>query len=217
MLPVLGGPAAVLVNRAFGSAVQRRNERIFDEIAADLERLFHLIEGIDPEAILASDEFQAAMHRTFRAAQETASDSKRKLLRNALLNGYATPTPTDERDKLLSIMARYEPEHVLVLNAMAQIMAGRTELLEHATTHLQRHFEDRPLNGSLYAYLQDLVSDRLVTESAESRMEEINIGYQFGRPQKRQIAKPYVWHGMSAQGEEFLRMVADPFDLRQEP
>lgn len=48
MIPIVGGPAAVIINRSFGSAVQRRNERIFAEIATDVELLMQRVDVIEP-------------------------------------------------------------------------------------------------------------------------------------------------------------------------
>ena len=213
MIPIVGGPAAVIVNRSFGSAVQRRNERIFDELAADVELLMRRLDVVEPAAVSASEEFQAAVHRAFRAAQETPSDEKRKLLRNALLNGYVSAEGIPQRDAFMSIMARYEPEHVLVLKSLRTLMIGRSEMLEHAASRVADELQDALTYESVRVRLRELVDDGLVSESTESRIEEINVGISrtYGMPQKRQIAKAVVWHSVAARGEAFLDFVADPF------
>lgn len=213
MIPIVGGPAAVIVNRSFGSAVQRRNERIFAEIATEVELLLQRVEAIEPAAVLASEEFQAAVHRAFRAAQETPSDDKRKLLRNALLNGYVAVEVIPQRDAFMSIMTRYEPEHVLVLRAIRTLMVGRSEMLEHAASRVADQLKGSLTHESVSACLQDLVGDGLVSESTENRVQEINVGISriYGTPQTRQVAKVTAWHSISAQGEAFLGFVEDPF------
>lgn len=213
MIPVVGGPAAVIVNRSFGSAVQRRNERIFAEIATDVELLVQRLDRIEPDALLASEEFQAAVHRTFRAAQETPSDDKRKLLRNALLNGYVANDVVPQRDVFLSIMARYQPEHVLVLQTIRTLMVGRETMLEHAASAISHRLEGSLAHESVRACLRELVNDGLASESTENRVEEINVGIPrpYGHPQTRQVAKTTAWHSISPQGEAFLDFVADPF------
>jgi hypothetical protein len=213
MIPVVGGPAAVAVNRSFGSAVQRRNERIFAEIATDVELLVQRLDSLEPDALVASEEFQAAVHRVFRAAQETPSDDKRKLLRSALLNGYIAADAAPQRDAFLSMMARYQPEHVLVLQTLRTLMVGRETMLEHAASRIADRLEGSLAHESVRACLRELVNDGLVSESTENRVEEINVGMPrpYGPPQTRQVAKTTAWHSISAQGEAFLDFVADPF------
>ena len=213
MIPIVGGPAAVVVNRSFGSAVQRRNERIFAEIATEVELLLQRVEAIEPAAVLASEEFQAAVHRAFRAAQETPSDDKRKLLRNALLNGYVAVEVIPQRDAFMSIMTRYEPEHVLVLRAIRTLMVGRSEMLEHAASRVVDQLEGSLAHEPVSACLRELVGDGLVSESTENRVQDINVGISriYGTPQTRQVAKVTAWHSISTQGEAFLDFVEDPF------
>lgn len=213
MIPVVGGPAAVMVNRSFGSAVQRRNERIFAEIAADVELLMQRLEIMDTDAVLESEAFQAAVHRAFRAAQETPRDDKRKLLRNALLNGYVMSDVIPQRDRFMSITARYAPEHIVVLQALRTLMVGRTEMLEYAVSNIADHLDRSVTYESVRACLRELVDDGLAKESSENRVEEVNAGFSrvHMTPQKRQVAKTITWHSVSEDGAAFLDFVADPF------
>ncbi|MEK6345339.1 MAG: hypothetical protein V4737_16115, partial [Curtobacterium sp.] len=84
LVPGIGGPLAVLANRALGSPFERRTVRILDELRADIARLD--AEGKVAENRAADEDVQAAIHRTIRQLLEATSDDKRTLLRNALLH-----------------------------------------------------------------------------------------------------------------------------------
>lgn len=113
----------------------------------------------------------------------------------------------------MSIMARYEPEHVLVLRAIRTRMVGRSEMLERAASRVADQFEGSLAYESVSACLRELVDDGLVSESTGNRVEKINVGMSrvYGTPQTRQVAKVIAWHSISAQGEAFLDFVEDPF------
>ena len=92
-------------------------------------------------------------------------------------------------------------------------MVGRSEMLEHAASRVADQLEGSLAYESVRACLRELVEDGLVSEGAENRVEEINVGMSraYGTPQTRQVAKVTAWHGISAQGEAFLDFVEDPF------
>jgi hypothetical protein len=152
----------------------------------------------------------AALHRVFRASQETPSEEKRKLLRNALLNGYVRTEAPQQRDRFLALMARYEQDHLIVLRTIQELMVGRTEMLEHAALVVGGRLKQRGIEVDVGAVLGVLVADGLVYMNSENRVEEVNAGVGFGTLQKRQIAKPIVWHSISETGTAFLELVADP-------
>lgn len=116
MLPIVGGPFAVVVNRAFGSAVQRRHERDIAEIRSDLDAVIAKYDVGDATARVSTDEFVAAMHAIAPAMQSTASEDKRKLLRNALIKGaFLRDWPAYTRESFLRQMAAYDAFHVVIL------------------------------------------------------------------------------------------------------
>lgn len=211
IVPLVGGPSAVILNRAFGSAVQRRNERILAELAEDVQLLIARLDLADPDTVLASEDFQAAVHRTLRAAQETASDEKRKLLRNGLLNGFVTDSTMPQRDQFMALMVRYQPEHVAVLGSIAALMEGRSEMLTHAATQIHDDLNEVMTFSSVLLCSRELVADGLAFESSESRVKEVNSLGRYGSPRTHQVAETTVWTSISDNGKEFLDFVTDPF------
>ncbi|HEX9228807.1 MAG TPA: hypothetical protein VF885_19575 [Arthrobacter sp.] len=212
LIPFLGGPAAVLVNRAFGSATQRRNEALFAELTDRIEGIVQRMEATEAERLLESETFQAAAHRVFRASQETASTEKRKLLQNALLNGYLRQEFVSDRDEFLADMIRYSPEHVLVLRAMEEIMRGRDETLPHATSRIAGHLNDEVPEENVRKCVQVLVNDGLLSRHENSKVEQRDVfrGGSVRRRETEQVVKTEVRHSNTERGKNFLRLLADP-------
>jgi len=214
MVPIIGGAAAVLVNRAFGSAVQRRNERLFEELTDRVEDLVARLDASEADQVLGSEEFQAAVHRVFRASQETASSEKRRLLQNALLNGYLRGQSPVERDDFLVCMIRYAPEHVVVLQAMEEIMSARDETLEDAALAVARHLIEAVPRPVVDRSIKDLVDDGLLVRCEKSKVERNGgrIESLLSR-EAEQLVSTEVRHDISDRGKRFLSFIADPEPL----
>jgi len=214
IIPILGGPLAVAVNRGFGSAVQRRTDRIVHSLVTDVERLAEML-GLDLEQLETSEEMLAAFHRAVRAAQETSSDEKRRLLRNVLLNGYvAASSDYSLSDLFLGLMVKYQPGHVVVLNALREIMVGRTETLEYSSVVIGQHLGEVTLVPSIAVCIKELAADHLINEQVLNEVKEVNV---VGRPangtiQTKQYANPSYRYWTNELGGQFLDFVADPFD-----
>ena len=201
------GPAGILLGHALGSAAQRRSQALLNGLIQDLERFHDEGKLNDAESLFASEEFQAAFYRTFRAAQETPSAAKRELLRNALLNGIEGA----ESDLFASLVVRYAPEHVEVLRATKVARDGRPAML-HGAQEIEAVLAASVLD--FRAYFRDLITDGLVDEEVENKF----------RPERgSRTGAGSIWasryYSISDRGERFLGYVADPFDddLASEP
>jgi len=208
-VPVFGGPASVVLTYLANIPIQERTDSILNGFQRDIELLFERTAGLEPD-VLHTEEFMAALFRAARSAQETASDEKRKLLRNALLNGYIKHEATGERDHFLAITARYEPGHVVILDCIRELMRGRDRLLNAATSVIADRLGDKGKGIPIYSHLQDLVNDGLVSEQADREVREEQRTDKFGRPNPRSMVRETLYHGISPRGEAFLAFVADP-------
>jgi hypothetical protein len=209
IVPIVGGPASVAAAYFATMPMQRRTEKILTEIQNDIARLYERDSALDV-SMLHSEEFMAALFRTAIAAQESASDSKRKVLRNALLNGYVKSAAPRERDFYLGLATRYEPGHLAILDCMRSLMVGRTTLLDHAVSEIQRTLGDIASDLPVRAYLQDLVNDGLVYEQADREVtEETQPQQQWARSTSRQVVRETRHHSVAPRGNEFLAFIAD--------
>lgn len=212
LIPIVGGPAAVAVNRAFGSAVQRRNERLYLELTERVEAVAERLESAEASRRLESDSFLAAAHRVIRTSQETAGAEKRKLLQNALLNGYLLDEAPSERETFLSTMSRYTAEHVIVLQAMKEIMTDRTETLQAANSVISDHLNNAVTTVVIGQCLDDLVADRLLTRSTNQSVEEVRLGprQSWQQPQTQQRVRTDTRYNFAERGNRFLSFLKDP-------
>lgn len=208
-IPVLGGPASVVAQYIGNIPGQRRVQRILDALQADLARAFEQLDETTLQ-VLESEEFNAAIFRVLRESMETADESKRESLRNALINGYVMGT-FDERDRFLALVGTYGPLHAQVLGALASIMSTRDHLLDNAVSHISRHLGDSHEHSNIRAALQDLVADGLAAESSAGEVrEQVRRTNEWQRPKTEQIIVQTRYHTITARGREFLQFVRSP-------
>ena len=209
MLPIVGGPLAVVVNRAFGSAVQRRHERDIAEIRSDLDAVIARYELSDATARVSTDEFVAAMHAIAPAIQSTASEGKRKLLRNALINGaFLGDWPDYKRESFMRQMAAYDAFHVVVL--------------QYVSTLPPFDPEEMPESG-VWRDLDAMIVDELFPSEPEMRpivqraIKQLDLDGLLvqAQPQTRGVqntGNAIRPDAISDLGRDFLEFVSDPLD-----
>lgn len=207
MIPIAGGPLAVVVNRAFGSAVERRLERDIAELREDLDAVVRAHDIPDPAARLSRDEFVAAMYTVVPALQATSFSEKRKLLRNALINGTVIGNWDDyRRESFLRQMASYDPLHVQILKYAASLAEFKeTEMPETGVWRdLVSLIVDKLLQSreELRAVVQRAVN-QLATDGLLTQAQPQTRGLQnLGEPSRPDSISPL--------GQDFLAFVADP-------
>ncbi|MDB6425898.1 hypothetical protein [Curtobacterium sp. 20TX0008] len=200
LVPIVGGPTAVLTNRILGSAVQRRQARILVELRDDLTRLQDSGLVVFDEALAESEPFQASLQRIIRQLLESDSDDKRTLLRNALLNrtiGVDDPGRFDEA------LDRVQAGDVVLLAEIADdvlaygLISTVPEAWAESEDLIRSERTKRLLRLGLIQDLQDPVGE----------MKHILDAAAQGRPASHSTTSK---HGVSPLGRSFLAYVADP-------
>jgi hypothetical protein len=197
-------------------AESKRNDRILRGIVDDLEglRLAGTL-SLTAEQLFESEEFMASFYTVFRASQESESEEKRRMLRNALLNGIDARW-VGERATFVRLIGAYNVEHIVVLRDFAELSEGRTEMIEHAQhaicAKLDVNGDDRAADRArTYTEFQQMVTDGLISESSQGEASEQNVGNRtYGRAQTKQIVKTQHWHAISTRGRSFLDFIASP-------
>jgi hypothetical protein len=217
-VPFVGGPAAVIINRSFGSSVQRRSEKILAGIEADIVELQALGRAQSPSALLESEEFIAALHATFRAAQETASEGKRKLLRNALLNGFVVRDPGPIPPRFIDLVGRFETEHIEILRELETLVDAHKELVSQPVYLIRAARERRgePALPFLQAYFDELRRDGLISQNDKSTAKEEKSRNRIGFEVTTNVVTTESWFNVSRLGTAFLAFLRDPL-LPQPP
>jgi hypothetical protein len=210
-IPLVGGPLTVVASYFGNMPMQRRFEKLLDKLQVDVTQLYEQLGSVD-STMLESEPFNAALTRVVRVSLETASDSKREALRNALLNGYIKGG-FSERDRFLALVAEYESPHLVVLEALQSLMKGRDRALDHAAESITRHLRDEVEQATVWTCLNDLVADGLVSRIVDGEVSTVNVGFdKWNQWQTRQALRETHFHLVSERGETFLAFVASPLD-----
>jgi hypothetical protein len=207
LIPIVGGPLAVTINRAFGSAAQRRNERLLEELRADLESAIARFSVDEAVRRLSSEEFISGIYTVVPAMRATSSEEKWKLLRNALLNGTVLGDwDASRRESFLRQMSAYDPLHVHVLRFASDLPEFRLEDMPESgvwrdlATLTSEHFF--PSQPDMRPIVQRAI-DQLTVDGLLTRRQPLTRGLQDGGHMNRP-------DGISELGAQFLAFVSSP-------
>lgn len=201
LVPGIGGPLAVLANRAMGSAFERRTVRILDELRDDLQRLERSGLAAVSRSAREQEALQAVTHRTIRQLLESESDEKRTLLRNALLNRIVG---VEEPERFDEALGRVQPGDMAVL---ARLRDSReiSGLSEERIGLPGEEYDSRTPDR-----VRKLVSLGIIDDTTPSDIEGINKALQGRRRGARPSSDSASRHRISKLGNEFLAFVSDP-------
>lgn len=190
LVPGIGGPLAVLANRALGSSFERRTVRILDELRAAIARLE--AEGKVAEDRAGDEDVQAAIQRTIRHLLEASSDDKRALLRNALLHRIMG----EDGDPFDEALERVQPSDVSLLQEADQfgvIVGGASPVIVRGGR--EDGGRERMLRLERLGLLEENANPR---QAPDSRIS-------FARAPSRRLV-------LNSHGRAFLNYVRSPLD-----
>lgn len=117
-IPVVGSALTEFLAFVVGDPAQERRD---DFMKATLERLLELEEEfdqLDKEALRANEQFQATFIQATRLSSQAASEEKRTLLQNAILNSAILDIEENQRQILMQFLERITPLHAAVLSLL---------------------------------------------------------------------------------------------------
>lgn len=117
-IPVVGPLAVETIAHALDSRQSRRQHDFNVSIARTLTSALERIDAaVSLEDVIGSDEFIAAITRAQRVAAETASESKRRRLAAAVVNGGSwAPFTASEREQFTRLVDDFTDLHVWLLH-----------------------------------------------------------------------------------------------------
>lgn len=199
-------------------ASRRRTERILGELCNKIDLLHDSGRlEFDWSELLESESFMSGLHLTMRAAQETESEQKRELLRNALLNGVGGNWGSHGAD-FLKLVVRYEPEHVLALKALRESSGGVGHWVRDAESIMRESLGENPsqtIPASRFgAIINQLVADALLQEELTSEVGADGELHPADAPnsEPQPVFSPKS-HSLTLIGLEFLGFIADPLEV----
>lgn len=203
LVPIVGGPTAVLANRVLGSAVQRRQARILVELRDDLTRLQQSGLVVFDEALAESEPFQAALQRIVRQLFESDSDDKRGLLRNALLNRIVS---LDEPERFADALERIQPRDALLLQLIGQ--PASDEKVAHMQALIHDDGETRCIERKRRLIGLNLMIDTQGNDPQDDAARM--LGNLDGKTRGNDLRA--YWTYATELGRDFLAYVHDPTD-----
>ena len=116
-VPWIGGAVSnVLGGLSVGRKINRVNE-VLEGLANDLREF----KSTASESYVKTDEFEELLENVLRKAAEERNEQKRRLLRTFLVEEIEHPGRSyDEQKSILRLLDDVEPEHILVLRALAE-------------------------------------------------------------------------------------------------
>ena len=162
-IPIAGGAAAELFQYVVQPPLEKRRERWMADVGEKLRDLE--ANGLKLEDLQGNQQFVSAVMHASQVALRTHQESKRRALRNAILNVATGQAPDETLQHLfLEFVDAFTELHLRILKLFqaptpppSMSMGGLSHVLEHNMPELQGHQE-------LYKQLwRDLYSRGLVT------------------------------------------------------
>lgn len=190
-------------------AERRRNEAILLSIHEDIEALQLRRTFPTLTELVDSEEFMASLYVCVRGAQATSRDEKRKLLRNALLNGVGAFRT--EREEFLALLSAYLPEHVAILRSLGGLRADSGRMPSSVRSQLSQEL------GLPFAVVSScvakLVQDGMMSESVDQKIETQAVRTRYPTTPERKehvLGRQKTYNSLSERGAAFLEFVSDP-------
>ncbi|MBX9576099.1 MAG: hypothetical protein K2X07_10720 [Caulobacteraceae bacterium] len=135
-IPVVGGAAQELLEKAVGDPLRRRQETWLAELGQALNALVERVEGISAEALAEDPAFVSAAARATQDALLTHSERKRDALRNTVLN-VAVGVKLDDVlvGAFMSYIKRFSDGHLKLLALLREPMADDAYAAEARNTY----------------------------------------------------------------------------------
>jgi hypothetical protein len=150
-LPVIGSGLTEFLAFVVGDPAQERRDDFMHETCERLLALEADFDQLDKESLRDNEQFQATFLQATRLSTQAASEEKRKLLQNAIINSAILAIEENHRQILMQFLERITPLHAAVLQlfdnpasnerAKARVanisMGGLSLLVEAAIPSLQ--------------------------------------------------------------------------------
>lgn len=113
IVPLVGGPAAELIELVIGPSLGRRREEWFRKLAEVVDELRARLDGFDPRDLDGNEQFVSSVLAASTIAMRAHREEKLEMLRNTLINGVLPGAPNEhEQMVFLRLVDELTPLHV---------------------------------------------------------------------------------------------------------
>jgi hypothetical protein len=204
-VPIVGSALTEFLAFVVGDPAQERRD---DFMRETLERVIELEDRfgqLDKEALRDNEQFQATFIQATRLSSQAASDEKRRLLQNAILNSAILDLEENQRQILMQFLERVTPLHAAVLKLLDDPRAdpAAARLADHSMGGLMQVLE---------AAIPNLRGNRPIADRIAADLESMGLVSGGG------LHVTMTGSGLMAQrttplGRLFLQFIANPEDL----
>jgi hypothetical protein len=203
-LPVIGSPLTEFLAFVIGDPAQERRDDFMRETLERVIELEALFDQLDREALRDNEQFQATFIQATRLSAQSASEEKRLLLQNAIINSAILGIEENRRQILMQFLERVTPLHVAVLALLDNPPANP------AAAHMAQHSMSG-LIQVLEAAIPSLRGNKAISERIAGDLESMGLLNGAG------LNVTMTGSGLMAQrstplGRLFLEFVARPED-----
>lgn len=179
-VPIIGPVVAEALSHALDSRQAQRQHDFNLQIAYALTRAVERLDvGLTVEHVVSSDEFVAAVTRAQRVASETASQTKRKRLAEAAVNGGAwSPFSRTEREQFTRLVDEFGDLHIFLLHFYADPKAWLdAHGMESEYANIWTASPSKPLSAALGAAEQEWSGPvtQVVADLSRSGLAEVPL------------------------------------------
>jgi hypothetical protein len=194
-IPVVGGPAQVLLENVFSAPLDKRKHAWLEQLADVITEIQQRMDGLTPEKLATNEAFVTVALQASQIAMRTHQQEKLQALRNAVLNS-ALPNPPEEDEqfiflRLIDQLTRWHLRVLVMLNSPDEWMTRNgipkpnwgaafvSMFIEHCFPHLpgKQEFYDQ--------IVRDLQNDGLITQGRSMRMNLVVPGEMDSRTTDR--------------------------------
>lgn len=171
-LPIVGGSAAEFFNFVVGDPAQERRD---DFLRGTFDRLVNLegkFEELRPGRLRENEQFQATVIQAVRIASSTASNEKKRLLQNAIINSASGTIEETVRQILMRMLEDITPMHVVLLAFLdnpkdnpAAVAAASSMMTGAFSTIIERALPELNPNGAVFTRVSDELNQLGLTDS----------------------------------------------------
>jgi hypothetical protein len=125
-LPVIGAGLTEFLAFVVGDPAQERRDDFMRQTCERLLALEADFDRLEKEALRDNEQFQATFIQATRLSTQAASDEKRELLQNAIINSAILTIEENHRQILMQFLERITPLHAVVLQLLDNPASNET-------------------------------------------------------------------------------------------
>lgn len=206
-LPVLGSPLVEFLAFVIGDPAQERRDDFIRETLEQVIDLEDRFERLDKEALRDNEQFQATFIQATRLSTQSASEEKRKLLQNAIINSAILDIEENRRLLLMQFLERLTPLHVAMLALLDNPSANP------AVARLAQHMMGG-LIQVVEAAFPELRGSKAISERIAADLESMGL-VNGGNLNVTMTGAGLMAQRSTPLGQAFLKFVANPEDLHK--